>query len=484
MSLWEAASPGGSLTPEAMERIAALYWKPVYCFVRVKYRKSNEDAKDLTQSFFASAIEREFFARFDPARASFRTYLRMAVERFAANEYAAANRLKRGGGVELEPVEEQAASAESPEETFEREWRRQLFTLALQDLRAECERAGKQTQWAVFEAYDLTDEERPSYAELAARHGVPETQITNYLAWARRTLRVLVREAAPVELSDSVLRHLCDVVERPDLSGTRYDLEGEIGRGGIGIVYAAHDRDLDRKVAIKVMEASLVDEAPLIARLEHPSIVPVFERGTLPDGRAWYAMKLVAGRRLDHYLENATHLGERLRVFHRVGEALAFAHSRGVPHRDLKPQNVMVGAFGEVYVMDWGVAGVAGTPAFRAPEARMDERGDIYGLGALLRFLTGGEGPPALRAVAAKAMSADPAARYQSVAALAGRRRTFPGRTRGGGMAGASLAPGAPLRCAQRRAVIAAGGVRGGKGSTLFCAAPLKKFKGISREAE
>ena len=221
-----------------------------------------------------------------------------------------------------------------------------------------------------------------------------------------------------MELSDTVLRHLREVVERPDLDGTRYELEGEIGRGGVGIVYAARDRELDRRVAIKVMDEELAGEAPLIARLEHPAIVPVYERGTLPDGRAWYAMKLVAGRRLDHFLAGAPPLGERLRVFHRVGEALAFAHSRGVPHRDLKPQNVMVGAFGEVYVMDWGVAGVAGTPAFRAPEAGGDQRGDIYALGALLCFLIGEDAPAALRAVAGKAMSADPAARYPGAAEL------------------------------------------------------------------
>jgi RNA polymerase sigma factor (sigma-70 family) len=192
VSLLEAASAGGALTAEAMERIAALYWKPVYRFVRYKFRQGNEDAKDLTQSFFASAIEREFFQRFDPARASFRTYVRMAVERFAANEYAAAQRLKRGGGVDFEAVEEQAAISESPEEIFENEWRRQLFALALDDLRAECQRTGKASQWAVFEAYDLAEGERPSYAELSARHGIRETQITNYLAWARRTLRALV----------------------------------------------------------------------------------------------------------------------------------------------------------------------------------------------------------------------------------------------------------------------------------------------------
>jgi RNA polymerase sigma factor (sigma-70 family) len=194
LSLLQAASAGGPVTAEALERIAALYWKPVYKFVRVKFRKSNEDAKDLTQSFFASALERDFFSRFDPARASFRTYLRMAVERYAATEYAAANRQKRGGGVEFEPVEDQAAVTESPEEIFERELQRQLFALALDDLRAQCEAAGKQTHWAIFEAYDLAEADRPSYAALAAAHGLPETQITNHLAWARRTLRGLVAE--------------------------------------------------------------------------------------------------------------------------------------------------------------------------------------------------------------------------------------------------------------------------------------------------
>jgi serine/threonine protein kinase len=219
-----------------------------------------------------------------------------------------------------------------------------------------------------------------------------------------------------MELSDSVLRHLREVVERPDLSGTRYRLEEEIGRGGIGVVYAAHDVELNRRVAMKVMEASLADEAPLIARLEHPAIVPVYERGTLPDGRAWYAMKLVAGQRLDRYLEEGRSLGERLRVFRRVGEAVRYAHSCGVLHRDLKPQNVMVGAFGEVYVMDWGVAAVAGTPGFRAPDSSVDERSDIYALGAVLRSLIGDDAPAALRAVAVKAMSADPATRYASAA--------------------------------------------------------------------
>ncbi len=194
LSLLEAASSGAALPNEALERVSVLYWKPVYRFIRVKFRKNNEDAKDLTQSFFATALQRDFFARFDPAKASFRTYVRMAVERFAASQHAAENRQKRGGGVEFEPVEEQAVTSESPEDVFEREWQRQLFVLALDDLRAHCEGCGKQLQFEVFEAYDLAGGDRPSYTDLAARHGVAETSVTNYLAWARRMLRQFVTE--------------------------------------------------------------------------------------------------------------------------------------------------------------------------------------------------------------------------------------------------------------------------------------------------
>jgi RNA polymerase sigma factor (sigma-70 family) len=212
LSLLEAAATGASLPNEALERVGALYWKPVYRFIRVKFRKNNEDAKDLTQSFFATAFERDFFARFDPAKASFRTYLRMAVERFAATGHAAANRQKRGGGVEFEPVEDQAIATESPERVFEREWQRQLFALALDDLRAHCEACGKRVQFEVFEAYDLAGGDRPRYSELAARHGIAETSVTNYLAWARRMLRQFVTErlrgvtAGERELRDEMRR--------------------------------------------------------------------------------------------------------------------------------------------------------------------------------------------------------------------------------------------------------------------------------------
>jgi serine/threonine protein kinase len=228
------------------------------------------------------------------------------------------------------------------------------------------------------------------------------------------------------DLNDSTLRHLRSVIDLPDLSGTRYELEREIGRGGLGVVYAARDLQLQRPVAIKVLDST--EEARTIARLEHPAIVPIYESGTLPDGRAFYAMKLVVGSRLDEYLQAHPSLSERLRVIQRVGEALAFAHTLGTVHRDLKPQNVMVGAFGEVYVMDWGVEGVAGTPQFRAPEqagapGRLpDHRSDVYALGALLRFMLPepvtelARGP--LRAIAVKAMAAEPDARYRDVRAL------------------------------------------------------------------
>jgi len=221
-----------------------------------------------------------------------------------------------------------------------------------------------------------------------------------------------------MEISDSVLDHLRFVAALPDLSGTRYELEAEIGRGGMGVVYSARDRQLDRHVALKVLDFALAGEAQLIARLEHPAIVPIHETGTLPDGRVFYTMKLVAGASLDHYVASSPSLAERLRVIRRVGEALAYAHTRGTIHRDLKPQNVMVGEFGEVYVMDWGVDPVAGTPQFRAPDARLDQRSDVFALGALLRSVLPATVPPALHAIAVKAMSSDPGARYPDAPAL------------------------------------------------------------------
>jgi RNA polymerase sigma factor (sigma-70 family) len=210
VSLLEAAA--SELSETAMDQIIALYWKPVYRFIRVKFQKSNEDAKDLTQGFFGSALQRDFLRRFDPAKASFRTYLRMAVERYAANEYASENRQKRGGGVQFEPVDEFEIATESPEQEFERAWRRQLFSVALDDLRAHCAETGRQLHFSIFEDYDLADRDRISYSDLALKYGVAETTVTNYLAWARRTLRSLITErlrattSGPKELHEEMRR--------------------------------------------------------------------------------------------------------------------------------------------------------------------------------------------------------------------------------------------------------------------------------------
>ena len=165
----------------------------------------------------------------------------------------------------------------TPEEYFQREWVRSVFSVAVDRLRARCEREGKQVQFAIFEAYDLDDDRGVSYRELAARFDIPETQVTNYLAAMRRRFREIVLEAlrevtatdqefraearalsrwssAMRFLSDDAVAHLREITELPDLSGTRYELVRELGRGGMGVVYEVRDRELERIVAMKVVE--------------------------------------------------------------------------------------------------------------------------------------------------------------------------------------------------------------------------------------
>jgi serine/threonine protein kinase len=222
-------------------------------------------------------------------------------------------------------------------------------------------------------------------------------------------------------LPDRLLDHLRRVTEEPDLSGTRYELEQEIGRGGMGVVYRARDTQLDRLVALKVIEAGPMDEPRTLARLEHPGLVPVYDTGCLPDGRVYYAMRLVEGKRLDEFLRIEAALPARLRIFEKICEAVAFAHDRGVVHCDLKPQNIMTGAFGEVFVMDWGIANnvlpAAGTPHYRCPEATHTPQSDVFSLGRILQDL--GPLPRPLVAVAARATASAPDARYPAVQELA-----------------------------------------------------------------
>ena len=274
-------------------------------------------------------------------------------------------------------------------------------------------------------------------------------------------------------LSDAALDRLRAAADSPDLSGTRYELVEKLGEGGMGGVYRVADTALGRQVALKVIRvvdstgefaARLLREAKIIAQLEHPGIVPVHDVGTLPDGRVFYTMKLVQGRRLDQYTLEAGGVPERLRTFQKICEAVSFAHAHNVLHRDLKPQNIMVGPFGEVLVMDWGLAkvlnpeaathvnaeenaiglpqesrleaegdvpdtahgAVLGTPGYMAPEQARGEttaigrRADVYALGAVLNFLLRDSGRTAkpLAAISRKATAENIDLRYSSVEEL------------------------------------------------------------------
>ncbi|MBP7276211.1 MAG: serine/threonine protein kinase [Kiritimatiellae bacterium] len=203
----------------------------------------------------------------------------------------------------------------------------------------------------------------------------------------------------------------------PESAGTDVDfaIERLIGSGGMGMVYLAAQTSLNRDVALKTIaeahaedasrQASLREEALIAGQLDHPNIIPVYDLATDERGRLFYTMKRIRGKPWSAALPTQS-LSERLEVFLRVCDALAFAHSRGVIHRDLKPSNVMLGAFGEVTVMDWGVActvrgvsdpnalgdraALCGTPAYMPPEmARGDAASvgcasDVYLLGAML----------------------------------------------------------------------------------------------------
>jgi eukaryotic-like serine/threonine-protein kinase len=285
-------------------------------------------------------------------------------------------------------------------------------------------------------------------------------------------------------LSDKALERLRAGTEEPDLAGTRYRLLERVARGGMGVVYAAEDEKLERRIALKVLDVPSTDsdlanrlmrEARVLARLEHPGIVPVHDVGTLADGRVFYTMKFVEGQRLDKFIETVDSAQDRLRVFSRICDAVAFAHARGVLHRDLKPANIMVGPFGEVLVMDWGLAKilrgespesapagdpdatiyekpkqpsegngdtkssvitghgtVMGTPGYMSPEqARgqievLDARSDIFSLGALLRFILTQKAPAgitprldrSLDAICAKATAEQRESRYSAVQEL------------------------------------------------------------------
>ena len=265
----------------------------------------------------------------------------------------------------------------------------------------------------------------------------------------------------------------------------------ELGRGGMGRIHPATDRNLLRHVALKRLDRELaqvpmykdgfIAEAQMTGQLEHPNIVPVHELAVSEEGVPYFTMKLVQGINFDAWLRDPEHelgsterLQEGLEIFLKVCDAVAYAHHRGVIHRDLKPENIMVAGFGQVSLMDWGLArltktrpasgaraqmearGAVGTPTFMAPEQargnpeEMDERSDVFGLGAILYEIISGRMPygpsmnvdyvlaqavagkivpidqatlgigvsKRIRSIVEKATQADPAERYQSVVEL------------------------------------------------------------------
>jgi hypothetical protein len=293
-------------------------------------------------------------------------------------------------------------------------------------------------------------------AALRAAFGPPSTAV----AWDRRGVLEVLRQSSGVTSRVS----LRDEPDAPSpvvgpgeealaaVGPVRYQVLGEIARGGMGVVLKGRDPDLGRDVAIKVLHPGhagdpllvrrFVEEAQIGGQLQHPGILPVYELGLDADLRPYFTMRLVKGRSLAAMLEErpdpARDLGRFLAVFEQACQAVAYAHARGVIHRDLKPSNIMVGAFGEVQVVDWGLSkvlqqgdkggavahegtscdepqvttvrttvgdagsqsgAIIGTPSYMSPEqARgeiegLDEQADVFALGAILCEVLTGQPP-------------------------------------------------------------------------------------------
>jgi len=267
-------------------------------------------------------------------------------------------------------------------------------------------------------------------------------------AYGKRSVLDLLAEKTGLDTRISVAPDVSSPMLKPlalgaSASAGKYQLQGEIARGGVGTVLKGYDTHLGRDVALKLLHEGYVNDPELLQRfveeaqiggqLQHPGIVPVYDLG-MQEGRPFFSMKLVKGRTLAALLEEREHPGAQRRrflaIFEQVCLTMSYAHARGVIHRDLKPANVMVGAFGEVQVVDWGmgkvlgrtdgpdearanlsviatvrsekegsqsvVGSVMGTPSYMPPEQalgdvdRMNERSDVFSLGAVLcRILTG-----------------------------------------------------------------------------------------------
>jgi serine/threonine-protein kinase len=211
------------------------------------------------------------------------------------------------------------------------------------------------------------------------------------------------------------------------LQNPRYHIVRRLAAGGMGEVYLVRDLELQREVALKVLRSDMAEdpectarfqeEARAVSALEHPNIVPIYDVGRTPDGQPWFTMKYVQGQTLEALLDDLRHnrndaqarfpFAQRLQMIMQMAEAVAFAHQHGVLHRDLKPANIMVGPYGEITIMDWGLAKrrraplggplpnltlagcTCGTPGYIAPEDVEDsnqatEASDVYGLGVVM----------------------------------------------------------------------------------------------------
>jgi serine/threonine protein kinase len=271
------------------------------------------------------------------------------------------------------------------------------------------------------------------------RMGGPESRAASASGTIATSVLQRLHGSNSDELFGAALRSKQDSLINSEIP--RFSLVGKLGEGSQGIVYRVNDRDCHREVACKVLSYATTDpeeisrfihEAQVTAQLEHPGIVPIHDLGELRDGTVYYTMKRVDGVSMQDLLTTRSgkpeHRFELLEMFLRICETMAFAHSRGVIHRDLKPRNIMAGPFGEVLVLDWGLAKVVncidvarpmasmrsfpeadayrtlngtavGTPAYMSPEQAMgevdtlDRRCDIYSLGVILYEILAGASP-------------------------------------------------------------------------------------------
>jgi WD40 repeat protein len=330
---------------------------------------------------------------------------------------------------------------------------------------------------------------RPPELRAVRDHGDSAVAQTENANETQRLIGALATLSSPPDLTRAASADSAVEARPIGLSSSRglerYQILTEFGRGGIGRVFRAHDRELGRDVAIKelispshVNEVRFLREALITARLEHPSIVPVHEAGRWPDGTPFYAMKLVSGRPLRELIAERSTAEQRIALLHHViavADAIAYAHGRNIIHRDLKPANVIVGDFGETIVIDWGLAkdlsatddsdlgggpfrvphdseltgtgAVLGTPCYMAPEQergeRVDQRADVFAIGAMLwelcslqklaatghrhrhRILRRAGIDHDLAVIVVKALDAEPRRRYPDAGALAADLKAF-----------------------------------------------------------